>query len=339
VLYTPNAGFVGTDQFEYTIEDTRGIRSRARVTVRVGATETNDIIALRLDVTDLSGTPITDIAVGGQFQLRGFVQDLRGAGIDRGVFAAYQDVLYSSNLVRPVSSTTNPLGFQVTFGPNYPVLTSGGINTLGLINEIGAVQRTAPDGSASALGPDEQLQFIVTMTANAVGRATFIGDPADISPLHDSLTFEPARTVGIDFLRFGNDSLNITSTGSLGGGEFTNPRERHDVNADGHVSPLDALLIIKQLSGGGAGALGEGESPTSRLYVDVNGDRNLSPLDVLFVISFLNKSFGSATGEGEGFAAPPVTHESATDTVLGSDLNDDLLAQLAVDIELNKKKR
>lgn len=340
VVYTPNAGFTGTDQFEYTIEDTRRIRSRARVTVRVGATTANDIVDLRLDVTDLNGTPITDIAVGGQFQLRGYVRDLRTPTATSGVFAAYQDILYSSSLVRPVASTTNELGFQVAFGPNYPVLTSGSIATSGLINEIGAVQRGANEGATVPLGAAEQLMFIVTMTARAVGTASFVGDPADISPLHDTITFEPAAPVGIDFIRYGSDTLNITATGSLGGGEFTNPTQRHDVNADGYVSPLDALLIIKQLHGGGAGALGEGEGPT-KLFVDVNGDKNLSPLDVLLVISYLNKTFGSNSGgEGEGFA-PTTTAASATDAALGStvDDQDDLLAQLAVDIEINKKKR
>ena len=77
VLYTPNGGYIGTDQFTYTIEDSRQIRSQAKVTVRVGAADANDLVSLRMEVTNLNGTPITDIAVGGQFQLRGYVKDLR----------------------------------------------------------------------------------------------------------------------------------------------------------------------------------------------------------------------------------------------------------------------
>ena len=35
--YTPNAGFEGVDEFEYTVEDGRGGTSSATVTIRVGA--------------------------------------------------------------------------------------------------------------------------------------------------------------------------------------------------------------------------------------------------------------------------------------------------------------
>jgi large repetitive protein len=337
VVYTPNGGFTGTDQFEYTIQDTRQIRSRAKVTVRVGNVDANDTVALRLDVTDLNGTPISDIAVGGQFQLRGYVQDVRGAGTNRGVFAAYEDVLYSSRLVAPITSTSNPLGFQVTFGPNYPVLTSGSAATAGIINEIGAVQRTSNDGSAAPLGSAEQLLFIVTMTAKATGQATFVADPADISPLHDTLTFEPASPVGIDFIRFGSDTLNITTSGALGGGEFTNPRNRHDVNNDSVVSPLDALLIITQLSGSTLTA--SGEDPANKLFVDVNGDNSLSPIDVLLVISYLTRNYNGG-GEGESSSpTPAIDSNDSTDSVFASDLDDDVLGQLAFDVESTRKKK
>ena len=120
ILYTPNGGFNGSDQFTYTIQDSRGIQSTARVTVRVGDADANDdVISLRLSATDLKVSRLTKYVVGSQFQLRGYVQDIRGFGFNRGAFAAYEDVLYSSSLVSPVASNTNDpdLGFQVPFGP------------------------------------------------------------------------------------------------------------------------------------------------------------------------------------------------------------------------------
>ncbi|RMF39161.1 MAG: hypothetical protein D6753_14465 [Planctomycetota bacterium] len=305
VTYTPfqvPGGFNGADQFTYTIQDTRGIQSRATVTVRVGDADADDIVALNLRVTDLNGQEITEIQAGSQFQLRGFVQDLRGFGVDRGVFAAYEDVLYSANLVSPVASTTNDpdLGFQVQFGPNYQRVRSGDIRTVGIINEIGAVQTTD-----TALGSDEQLLFVITMTAKAPGTANFIGDPADLTPLHDTLTFEPPAVVTFDQIRFGFDSLNILPGGNGGGGgegyhNYNNPL---DVNGDGYVSPIDALGVINWLNSGGSGSLpaggGEGESGR-RLYVDTNGDNFISPVDALLVINYLN---GGGAGEGEWSAA------------------------------------
>ncbi len=336
VVYTPNSGFTGTDQFTYTIQDSRSIRSTATVTVRVGNADANDIVALRLSVTDLNGTPIDSIAVGGQFQLHGFVEDLRPAGPNRGIFAAYQDILYSSDLVSTIANSANVLGFQVSFGADYPGPEDGSASIAGLINEIGSVQRTE-NGNPVVLGSGEKLMFKITMIARAVGVANFVGDPADILPLHDTLTFEPAQAVGFDLIRYGSDSLIITATGNLGGGEFTNPRNNHDVNNDGFVTPLDALLIIRQLTSGALPASGEGEEPANKLFVDVNADNALSPLDVLLVISYLTKARGmGASGEGEGSAAPAVEER---DSVFASDFDDDLVLQLATDLEINKKKR
>ena len=331
VLYTPNGGFTGADQFSYTVEDSRGIRSQAIVTVRVGAADTNDIVDLRLDVTDLNGAPISTIAVGGQFQLRGYVKDLRAVRPNQGVFAAYQDVLYNSSLVSPKAKSVtaaDPLGFEVIFGTNYKQVISGDITNKGIINEIGAVQN-----GNSPLGADEQLLFIVTLDAKAVGTATFIGDPANIKPLHDTLTFDPAAAVGFDLIRFGSDTLNITSSGNLGGGEFTNKIDRNDVNADGVVSPIDALIVINHLNAGsGATAGGEGES--NKYYIDVNGDNALSPIDALLVINRLN-SMRVGSGEGEGSV-----DSSAIDSVFGEESSmDQMLAQLVPDLEEIRKKR
>jgi large repetitive protein len=297
ILYTPNGGFNGADQFTYTIQDARGIQSTATVTVRVGAADDNDIVALRLSATDLNGQPIDQIAVGSQFQLRGYVDDLRVAGADLGIFAAYEDVLYSANLVSPVVSTTNDpnLGFQIQFGPNYQRVREGDIRTPGVINEVGAVST-----GDSALGVDEQLLFIITMTANAVGQASFIGDPADISPLHDTLTYEPVSPVSFDRIRYGFDTLNITSANGNGGnGEFTNWRNPLDVNNDGSVSPIDVLSVINDLNKSGSRALGGGggEGEGDRLYIDTNADGFVSASDVLGVINWLNSN--SSSGEGE----------------------------------------
>jgi len=72
-----------------------------------------------------------------------------------------------------------------------------------------------------------------------------------------------------------------------------------DVNADGETSPLDALIVISQISEGSG--LPPDPAPDTPLapgdyYWDVSGDNNVSPLDVLQVITALNIM---AAGEGE----------------------------------------
>ena len=139
------------------------------------------------------------------------------------------------------------------------------------------------------------------------------------------------RLVGPIFI----GTLNITSSGNLGGGEFTNKADRNDVNADGVVSPIDALIVINHLNAGsGNKANGEGEG--TKYYIDVNGDSKLSPIDALLVINYLNTMRkGSGEGEGEGSA-----DSSATDSIFGEPSNmDQLLSQLAPDLENVRKKR
>ena len=83
--------------------------------------------------------------------------------------------------------------------------------------------------------------------------------------------------------------------------ELWNVVKPSDVNADGVVTPSDALVVINSLNSQGTitvGQLGgEGESGASTKYfMDVNNDGTVSPADALTVINELN-------GEGEG---PPV---------------------------------
>ncbi|MDA1051860.1 MAG: dockerin type I domain-containing protein [Planctomycetota bacterium] len=72
-----------------------------------------------------------------------------------------------------------------------------------------------------------------------------------------------------------------------------------DVDADGKIAPIDALLVVNDLNANGSRQLvqGEGESPASGItkFVDVNGDQFVSPIDALQVINALN-----AEGEGGG---------------------------------------
>ncbi len=314
VTYIPNSNFIGLDQFKYTITDERGFISTATVTLHVGVSTADDIIRLRLSATDLAGTPIDQITVGQQFQLRGYVEDLRSTANRFGVFAAFQDVLYSKGLVSVNTSTTAP-GFQVDYDPLYSNAKSGDIRIPGLINEIGSVQT-----SANPTGLGEKLQFTITLTARNIGTANFIGDPADIKPFHDSFVFDPTTPLTPAQIRYVSDSILIVSTsggsGSSGGEGNTNLTNAFDVNNDGFVSPIDVLILVNSLNTGGSGLLttgftaGSGEGGSGKYFVDVNGDNYLSPLDALMVINELNDRQNGSNGEGE--SAPPASTAAST---------------------------
>jgi hypothetical protein len=307
VPFTSSLGF--SDQFTYTIADTRGFTSTATVTLKVGDTSLDDRMKIQLKAFNLNGQPISSITVGSQFELRGYVQDLRFPNTQSGVFAAYQDILYDRNLVN-VQTSPSGLGFQIEFaaGPNgYSNGKSGDIRIPGLINEVGSFQ-----DSASPLGTSELLQFSIRMRANTPGTARFIADPADISPFHDSLLYsDPRNKVPYSQISYIPAELTIIGGSGSGGGEGnTNPYDRFDVNDDGFVSPIDALILVNKVNSNGGGALGsgggEGESSGERFYVDVNEDGFLSPLDILWVVNRINGSNAGGEGESPMQAAPAI---------------------------------
>jgi hypothetical protein len=187
-----------------------------------------------------------------------------------------------------------------------------------LINEVGSFQN-----SLNPVGADETLQFRIRMKANTAGIARFSGDPADISPFHDTLVYSDQRNkIPFDQITFVPATIVIGGSSGGGGGSgegFTNLSNRYDVNSDGFVSPIDVLILVNLMNQGQGGALGgnegEGESGEN-YYVDVDSDGFLSPLDALMVVNELNARRGGGSGgngEGEGLSsAAPLIDAPAT---------------------------
>jgi hypothetical protein len=99
-----------------------------------------------------------------------------------------------------------------------------------------------------------------------------------------------------------------------------NPSHPLNVNNDGFISPLDALIVINWLNTmGGASPLPTTGNTEQNMFIDVNNDGYASPLDALLVINHLN-FYGSGpvagSGEGEALAGEAVwgtMHGGATD--------------------------
>lgn len=105
----------------------------------------------------------------------------------------------------------------------------------------------------------------------------------------------------------GAPAANISPT------PWTNPNSPLDINDDGFISPIDALVTINEQNQNGSHALAVPPvPPISPFYLDANGDNFVSPIDALLVINDLNAN-GShpvqPAGEGESPATvvPPVT--------------------------------
>lgn len=223
--------------------------------------------------------------------------------------------------------------FDIQFASEYPNGQSGDIIIPGLINEVGSTSfRTSLDGN-------EREQFRIRMRATAptvAGQPMRItGDPADISPFHDTLLFGASGPVPFTDIAFIAADVTI-SNGSGGSGEgFTNPNNRFDVNNDSYVSPIDVLLLINMLNQGQGGMLGgkggggEGEAGGGGTYfVDVDSDGFFTPLDALHIINELNGKVLGAGGEGEGSAAPAVEIVSNRFPVAGSLIGETSLADV-----------
>ena len=95
-----------------------------------------------------------------------------------------------------------------------------------------------------------------------------------------------------------------------------NPTLFQDVNADGFISPIDALLIINYInSGAPSSVIG---LPAPPPYRDVNGDDFISAIDALLVINELNRR--SASGEGEASSTEFTTQAYASRVAVSGDL-------------------
>lgn len=288
LVFSANFGFTGTETFTYTIADPSGATSTA--TVRVFVSDDVNQAGFIFEVTDDNGLPIESINVGGTFLVHVSIRDLRA--LPDGAFSAFLDMTFGPEV--EVVGTLS--GFD--FNPEYPSDRSG-TPGLGIVDELGAV-----DGLVGSQIDTQERIVSIPFRAVSAGTVTFTGDPADNLPAHETTLFgEPARVADSDMI-FGFDTLvvNPAPQGTLG--IFTNASDLRDVNGDGVVSPLDALLIINDLTARGARQLTT--SDHSGLMIDVNRDGFVSPLDPLLVINQLNANSG---GSGRAAAGVVVTSD------------------------------
>lgn len=224
--WTPATADLGTRTFEILATDAAGNTTSQALSIDVRSAFD---MYYRIATTDLSGTAITSINVGDEFNLNVFVKDLRTQA-QVGIFAAYLDVLYDSHV---------ETAGAFVYGPSYPNAHTGDTNTAGLLNEVGAFASTG-----GALGSNEFLLFSIKMRAAIAGTANFSGNPADVLPAGQTLYFEPPSAVPTGLIDYRSATLTVNLGAGANGDLF-------NVDEDTFGVPLDVLANDQRFSPGG----------------------------------------------------------------------------------------
>ena len=169
-------------------------------------------------------------------------------------------------------------------------------------------------GTVTRSGADTSLPLVVNLSSSSPSDATV---PATVTiPANQSSANFPIAAVQNS--QHGTTSVTITATAtgfpaatqsvlvidSNSPHAWQNPIDHEDVNNDGAVSALDALIIFNYLNSVGSGPVPSAGNPPP--FYDVNGDNAISPLDALLIFNELNNG-----GSGEGEAAPTPANLSA----------------------------
>ena len=137
-------------------------------------------------------------------------------------------------------------------------------------------------------------------------------DIPTVSLLEDR--FNPAEILDIDPL--GQPTISVAEL--FGFSLYHNHESPLDVNNDGHITPIDALVTINSLNDEGTRShLVMGDelvTPQTLYFFDTNHDYAITPIDVLHVVNALNNM---GAGEGEWAGGEEGEGESATDVIFG----------------------
>jgi hypothetical protein len=147
----------------------------------------------------------------------------------------------------------------------------------------------------------------------------------------------PANAVpGVTYARFRlSTEGNLSPTGRASAGEvedhlvtiisnpWQNPSNGYDVNNDGAVSPVDALLLINHLNTNDGDPTLPIPKPASAPFLDVNGDGFITTLDVLQEITELNRLNRLQQPGGEGESGRELIESPAARNHLDDILSDE----------------
>ena len=248
VDWTPTSEQVGAQTFSIELTDLAGNVRSDSFTVTVAEAP---VAAIRIDLTDLEGNPITGIAAGQEFLLKMVAEDNR-AFIDRdGIYGAFADITFDETLIRPKPGTA------IEFDSAFTVTRTGALQT-GLVDELGAVS-----GATAATNLAESLIATIRMEALAAGNVNIISNPADDFS-SEFLLFGLDNVVPASAVSYGSTSLAI-------GQSFTLNDDSYSVLEDSGDTVLDVLSNDVVNVGGESLTLVSASQPTEGGTVTVDG--------------------------------------------------------------------
>ncbi|MDA1053261.1 MAG: Ig-like domain-containing protein [Planctomycetota bacterium] len=302
-----------TDTFTYRVSDGTTLSNTAIVTITVDGrndapTAANDIYSVDEDQqlvvsaangvlandSDLEGSPLSaSLATGatnGRVVLNssGFFTYTPNANFNGSDSFTYLASDGSSSSTGTVTINVRGVNDSPTaFADTYPVAEGGSLSVTAangvLANDVDVDQEALRAIYVNGSGPTNG-----SLSLNTNG----------------SFTYTPiAAFFGIDSFRYfaqdgaGSSSSPVTVTLDVANTRpRRNPVDPLDVNGDGAVSAIDALLIINEINKNGPHEI-PGTSAAIAPFWDVNGDGSVSSIDVLRVVNALNSG---VLGEGEG---------------------------------------
>ncbi|MGI9466538.1 MAG: Ig-like domain-containing protein [Rubripirellula sp.] len=311
--YQPNTNASGLEEFSYFVVTSEGVVTSAKVTLALGTQNNDALVAFDFALVNRAGESLdpAGVTVGDEIGLQIIADDLRESFANTLVYAGFLDVLYSADNLSPVEPTGGNYNFDLEFGSAFNSSAgSGTAATPGIIDEIGTL-RSGTSFAFPYTNEDPAELVTIYFEATAPGIVQIKGSPADLLPQHDTLVFLENDPVAIEDIRLDVLSITISSAGS---GQ-QNQGNNADVNNDGFVSPIDALLVVNRLS-----LVGEGESSgddsSQKIFPDVNGDGRVTAGDAHEVLVVMMES----SNEGEGEQLVALANDDAVTVITADDV-------------------
>ena len=229
-----------------------------------------------------------DLTINAGFGGTAFAGDFDGDGKDD--LATYKDGLFTFDLAHDGLDGKADANINFSFfGPfERPLaadLNRDGIDDIGLF----ITERSGPPSSEVA-----DWYWLISTGVPVAGSVSTLNHPFSPVPLGKDQFFQFGDVLALPIVGNFDPPIEPALT------EAQNPLEPLDVNRDGAISPLDALLIFNQLN-----AEGGHEIPVPMLgpsgevwSLDVSGDSYVSALDALMIFNHLNAQ-PSDSPEGE----------------------------------------
>jgi hypothetical protein len=154
----------------------------------------------RFEAVDLTGSTVDAVQLGEEFELRVHVRDARTE--PQGIASAYLDVDYNPQLVTYVPAS-------LAFGSDFGAIPNGSAAD-GVLDEVGSFIDgiLAIPPLPEPVGVEETLFLSARFRATQLGLAPFVGNSADVLPLHSITMLGIDDGIGAAQVKY--DSIEVT---------------------------------------------------------------------------------------------------------------------------------